>query len=621
MHTTTAAAEWRLSHSSLTRPRRAGSLTAPTTWTLPRLHTPAVSHTSQPSPPCICYTAHMGRGSIGKATSLSLSQIGAAHRSSTATAPSDIVAAPLTTRRLRACSSSQPSTHPSIHPSSSHCTGCQRCNHRALPLCSTPLDSRIDWPARLSCLQRCSSACCCPAAAMGGSTSKPPAPVSPADESIANASRQLDLQLLDQQLADLFTFKILCLGAGESGKSTVVKQLKLIHKKPIESDELQLIATALHQNVIDCMKAVSYAAAAFQLPPLSSEHAATEQRLLSHDEHSRLTSELAGPILDLFHSPTYQAAYARRAEFWILDSFPYYLKHLHRFCEPDFVPTEEDSVMARVRTTGIVESELEQKIVVEEEDEPEQLLFRVVDVGGQRNERKKWMHCFSDVSAILFIVNLAGYNAVLFEDSNKNRLLEELELFEQITNNPLFKDTPIFLFLNKKDLFESSIADYPMSTNFPDYLGGSSLSAALDYIEGQFKKRLPDKKTVHIASVSARWKRDIKGAFEDVKAKLYDSNRKELLAAAGKINKQKKAITKQQTTAAAAAGNTAPTAAGKDAKTSDGGRKGAKQSGEGVLADMASCWKGMWDEDEDAAHTNKVYVGGRGNSSANESLG
>ena len=452
---------------------------------------------------------------------------------------------------------------------------------------------------------------------MGGSPSKPPSAVSPADDSIASASRALDLQLLDQQLANLFTFKILCLGAGESGKSTVVKQLKLIHKKPIDEDELQLIATALHQNVIDCMKAVSYAATAFQLPPLSPEHQATEQRILSHDEHSRLTEDMATLILDLFNSPTYQAAYARRSEYWILDSFPYYLKHIHRFCQPDFTPTEEDSVMARVRTTGIVESLLEQKIVQEVEDEPEQLIFQVVDVGGQRNERKKWMHCFSDVSAILFIVNLAGYNAVLFEDNNKNRMLEELELFQQVTNNPLFAATPIFLFLNKKDLFETAIQDFPMSTYFPDYLGGNNLSLALEYVENQFKQRLPDKKTVHIASVSARWKRDIKSAFEDVKAQLYDSNRKELLASANKINKQKKAISKQHT-------NTAPAADGMDGKARENGRKVAGKNEEGVWAEVVSCWRGMWDDSEDTAHTNKVYVGGRAdrvNSSAHASLG
>lgn len=43
------------------------------------------------------------------------------------------------------------------------------------------------------------------------------------------------------------------------------------------------------------------------------------------------------------------------------------------------------------------------------------------------------MHCFDDVRAILFIVNLAGYDQVLFEDTAKNRMLEELELFEQVS--------------------------------------------------------------------------------------------------------------------------------------------------------------------------------------------
>lgn len=47
--------------------------------------------------------------------------------------------------------------------------------------------------------------------------------------------------------------------------------------------------------------------------------------------------------------------------------------------------------------------------------------FSVVDVGGQRSERRKWIHCFDDVKAIIFVVALSGYNQVLFEDTNVNR--------------------------------------------------------------------------------------------------------------------------------------------------------------------------------------------------------
>jgi hypothetical protein len=64
----------------------------------------------------------------------------------------------------------------------------------------------------------------------------------------------------------------------------------------------------------------------------------------------------------------------------------------------------------------------------------------------------------SDVSSILFIDNLAGYNQVMFEDVNKNRMHESLELFNKVTYMPLFKDTPMFLFLNKRDLFERSVS-------------------------------------------------------------------------------------------------------------------------------------------------------------------
>ena len=42
----------------------------------------------------------------------------------------------------------------------------------------------------------------------------------------------------------------------------------------------------------------------------------------------------------------------------------------------------------------------------------------LLDVGGQRSERKKWIHCFEDVTAIFFCVALSAYDLVLREDSS-----------------------------------------------------------------------------------------------------------------------------------------------------------------------------------------------------------
>ena len=46
----------------------------------------------------------------------------------------------------------------------------------------------------------------------------------------------------------------------------------------------------------------------------------------------------------------------------------------------------------------------------------------------------------------------------MFEDNSVNRMQESLELFKEVAGNPIFEKTPIFVFLNKKDLFEEMIA-------------------------------------------------------------------------------------------------------------------------------------------------------------------
>ena len=50
------------------------------------------------------------------------------------------------------------------------------------------------------------------------------------------------------------------------------------------------------------------------------------------------------------------------------------------------------------------------------------------DVGGQRDERRKWIQCFNDVTAIIFVAASSSYNMVLREDNTQNRLREALGL-------------------------------------------------------------------------------------------------------------------------------------------------------------------------------------------------
>jgi len=119
----------------------------------------------------------------------------------------------------------------------------------------------------------------------------------------------------------------------------------------------------------------------------------------------------------------------------------------------------------------------------------------MLDVGGQRNERKKWIHCFENVTAVLFVVAISAYDQTLYEDETTNRMVEAINLFEEICNSRWFRDISMVLFLNKSDLFIKKIQKVPLTVCFPEYTGENSYEETTNYLIGQFeaKNRNPDK--------------------------------------------------------------------------------------------------------------------------------
>lgn len=114
----------------------------------------------------------------------------------------------------------------------------------------------------------------------------------------------------------------------------------------------------------------------------------------------------------------------------------------------------------------------------------------MVDVGGQRSERRKWIHCFENVTSIIFLVALSEYDQILFESENEvsaatvrqfapitlnfipqNRMEESKALFKTIITYPWFQHSSVILFLNKKDLLEEKIMYSHLVDYFPEYDG------------------------------------------------------------------------------------------------------------------------------------------------------
>jgi len=174
---------------------------------------------------------------------------------------------------------------------------------------------------------------------------------------------------------------------------------------------------------------------------------------------------------------------ASAPEFHLPDSTVYFLDDVDRIAKEGFVPTSQDILRSRHRTTGVHET----VFLVEETK------FRIIDVGGQRGERKKWISFFEDVTAVLFVAAISEYDQKLREDDTTNRLHEALSVFETICKIKAFANVPIILFLNKDDIFREKIKKVPLTVCFPKYDGANNYNAAKSYISQKFERRKGNK--------------------------------------------------------------------------------------------------------------------------------
>ncbi|EZF28586.1 guanine nucleotide-binding protein alpha-3 subunit [Trichophyton interdigitale H6] len=276
--------------------------------------------------------------------------------------------------------------------------------------------------------------------------------------------------------------KILLLGSGESGKSTIVKQMKIIHQNGYSVEELSMYRLTVYKNLLDCAKSLVWAMHQFEIQPSSAKVRDFMDYLLDYnidpDPNVALELKVGDAITYLWNDPSIPAVLERQNEFYLMDSAPYFFEEAKRITMPDYIPNEADVLRARTKTTGIYETRFTMG----------QLSIHMFDVGGQRSERKKWIHCFENVTSIIFCVALSEYDQVLLEESNQNRMMESLVLFDSVVNSRWFMRTSIVLFLNKVDLFRQKLGRSPLNKYFPDYSGGNDVNRAAKYLLWRFNQ-------------------------------------------------------------------------------------------------------------------------------------
>jgi len=279
--------------------------------------------------------------------------------------------------------------------------------------------------------------------------------------------------------------RILLLGTGESGKSTVLKQMQIFQEGGFTELQRKEFRVVILQQVAKNLKVLINESAKTEYTPIQTFDMERANRVTQISEslafpdlfEKQFTPQLWEDIQVLWADKSIQDTFRCNYKFTLDDSTKYYLDRVPGIAlsQNGGFPTNQDIIKSRTKTSSIIEKLYEYR----------NTSFRIVDVGGQRSERRKWAHCFPDINALIFIVAASEYDQYLREDTSTKRLDESFRVFDDTVNNKFFANKPVIVFLNKLDIFEEKFKQRNLNLYYPEFKGTKS-SDALEFLKQKF---------------------------------------------------------------------------------------------------------------------------------------
>ena len=342
--------------------------------------------------------------------------------------------------------------------------------------------------------------------------------LTPEEKALKQRDKEINKKLKEKAKQRDSVTNLLLLGTGDSGKSTIFKQMKPLSRQTLgEAEEYK---RAIISNILDSMWRMTVSMYKFGItlsnPALMG---AIQQFRDPNDEEFRLTPEVAIQIKQIWKDPNMQKVYERRSEYQLNDNTSYFLNKADIIAQPGYQPTEEDILKVKIVSRSIQYIDFTF----------EGVKFHMTDVGGQRKERSKWIDCFSDVKAVIFVVASSEYDLALAEDPTVNRMRESLNLFNQILRYQCFNETGFILFLNKIDIFKEKIKVKPITIAFPDYHGKQEFEESLIFIRDRFlmMNKFPER-TIYPHFTCATDTNNVRKVFVCVKDIILKSSLKQV---------------------------------------------------------------------------------------------
>ncbi|KAF8561600.1 hypothetical protein P879_08747 [Paragonimus westermani] len=257
---------------------------------------------------------------------------------------------------------------------------------------------------------------------------------------------------------------ILLLGTGESGKSTFLKQMRIINGKRFSSLELEHFKDVIYDNIYKGVLFLLQARESLGIPWESVDQSQVISCAQMMEENFRETRAVRRERARLNQLLWKEDEFLALIPAMSSENTRYYLNRLNYIGVKNYCPTDEDIVWSRKPTESIIEEEF----IVHNTS----LVF--IDVGGQTKERRKWCQCFSDMTSVLFLIACSHYDERYQDRVTKefrNKLREAMIVFEGLINHVAFRRVSIIIFFNKTDILKEKVAARlsNIRDEFPNY--------------------------------------------------------------------------------------------------------------------------------------------------------
>eukprot|EP01083_Nonionella_stella_P205876 749311_1 len=266
------------------------------------------------------------------------------------------------------------------------------------------------------------------------------------------------------------THRILLLGPGDSGKTTILKQMRQIYLGIIPKNEIENYKIYIRQQIIQFIKILCKQSTILNETVQCVE---SHKAITNIEKTDMLTLDIINHIKILWGDIGIKNTLKQRCKFQIPDNVEYfYNERLDDIIDEQYIPTFEDYIRIRIRTTGFNEEQfsmwagnkhknsqqtspqnsimsmsrstssdvdtaavdmIQKDANVQQKRKGRKHDFIFIDVGGQRSERKKWINMMKEnIDVVLYIIAISEYDLVCFEDENTLRLNEALNLFDNV---------------------------------------------------------------------------------------------------------------------------------------------------------------------------------------------